>query len=133
MGIKMSKFITDLILKDITDNIIELVTPLIYQSDLLKCEIVVPAGFQSDEASVPRLPIIYALYGNKAHREGVLHDFLYRIDCLFTCSRKTKDLVFLEAMESRNKPYYIRYSMYAGVRLGGYLSYQKKMMADKLI
>jgi len=133
MEIKMSKFITDLILKDLTDNIIELVTPLIYQSDLLKCEIVVPVGFQSDEASVPRLPIIYTLYGNKAHREGVLHDFLYRKDCPFTCSRKTKDLIFLEAMESRGKPYYVRSPMYTGVRIGGWASYQKRMILDKLI
>jgi hypothetical protein len=76
---------------------------------------------------------MYSLYGNKAHREGVLHDFFYRIDCPFISPRKIKDLVFLEAMESRGKPYYIRYPMYTGVRLGGWASYQKRMVADKLI
>lgn len=128
----MSKFITDLVKKDITDSVVELVEPLVYQSDLLGCEICVPVGFQSDEASVPRLPIIYTLYGDKAHREGVLHDMLYRIDCPWNLSREPADLIFFEAMTSRGKPAYIRYAMYAGVRVGGWASFKKKKMLDRL-
>lgn len=128
----MSKFITALVTKDITDSIVELVEPLVYYSDLLNCEICAPVGFQSDGASVPRLPIIYTLYGNRAHMESVLHDMLYRVDCPWDVTRRIADLIFFEAMTSRGKPAYIRYAMYKGVRLGGWASYEKRKMLDKL-
>jgi len=41
-----------------------------------------PPGFQSDGASVPRLPLIYDAWGDKAHREAFGHDFGYRKDSI---------------------------------------------------
>lgn len=41
--------------------------------------ITVPAGFKTDFASVPRLPCVYLLMGNKAHKAAVLHDYLYSV------------------------------------------------------
>ena len=52
------------------DGICEPAAPLAYWSPLVG-RIQVPAGFQTDFASVPRLPIAYWLYGARAHREGV--------------------------------------------------------------
>ncbi|MFH2076618.1 MAG: DUF1353 domain-containing protein, partial [Pseudomonadota bacterium] len=67
----MSKFLTELdarLVKD--DRIWKLDSPLIYESDLLGL-IEVPEGFETDLASVPRVPFVYMLWGGKAHREGV--------------------------------------------------------------
>jgi len=129
----MSKFITSLLIDQITDEIFELASPLIYQSDILGgLKVEVPAGFQSDGASVPRLPIVYALYGNRAHHEAVLHDFFYRIDSVPEVSFKIANKLFLEAMEVRGKPFYIRWPMYFGVVAGGWTAYHKKLVGDKL-
>lgn len=38
----------------------------------------IPTGFQADGGSVPRLPVIYAMWGARAHRECHLHDYGYR-------------------------------------------------------
>jgi hypothetical protein len=39
-----------------------------------------PVGFESDGASVPRIPFIYDIWGDKIHREAFPHDFGYRKD-----------------------------------------------------
>jgi hypothetical protein len=55
-----------------------LLEPLIWIHDNLRREI--PVGFESDGASVPRLPLIYDAWGDKAHREAFGHDYDYRKD-----------------------------------------------------
>ncbi len=55
----------------------------------------VPAGFVTDLASVPRLPVVYWLTGGTADEAAVIHDFLYR-DA--TTTKAEADSVFLEAM-----------------------------------
>uniref|UniRef100_A0A6M3XY19 DUF1353 domain-containing protein n=2 Tax=viral metagenome TaxID=1070528 RepID=A0A6M3XY19_9ZZZZ len=115
-----------------TDNIFELVAPLVYESDLLKYTITVLVGFQSDGASVPRVPIAYMLFGDRAHHESVIHDYLYRIDAFPEVTRSRADDVFLEAMKCRGKGFFVRYAMWMGVRSGGWMAYHKKKVADKL-
>jgi hypothetical protein len=104
---------------------------LIYQSDIVG-RIEVPEGFETDFASVPRVPIFYWLFGDRAHREAALHDYLYRIDSIPCVEREDADEVFFEAMDLRQKPFYVRYPMWWGVRLGGGSSYHKKRVTDKL-
>lgn len=95
--------------------------------------ICVPSGFQTDLASVPRVPIVYTAWGDRAHREAVLHDYLYRIGCWPTVTREEADLIFREAMISRNQPWYIYQFMYWGVRMGGGSSYHKRRVHDSLL
>lgn len=57
----------------------------------------VPAGFMTDFASVPRLPLIYLAYGNKAHLPAIPHDFLYS-EGGTEADREYADLVFLHGM-----------------------------------
>lgn len=131
----MSQFITelDVYLKPERDDAIWVLDkPLVYYSSLLKSTLNVPVGFETDLASVPRLPFIYALWGGRAHREGILHDALYRSDFVPGVSRSIADDVFLEAMKTRGKPWHIRYPMWAGVRAGGWTAYHKKLVGDKL-
>ncbi len=48
---------------------------------LNSCKVaVLPYGMESDLASVPRLPIIYLMWGDRAHRPAFLHDGCYRTD-----------------------------------------------------
>ena len=128
----MAKFLTELDarLKD-NDRIWILGSPLIYESDILG-RIEVPAGFNTDFASVPRLPIVYMLYGDRAHRESVVHDYLYRIDAVPPATYDQANDVFLEAMECRGKSWFVRKMMYWGVCAGGFTSYHKKNVGDKL-
>lgn len=128
----MSEFLTELdarLLDD--DSVWVLDKPLIYDSDLLG-RIEVPAGFQTDFASVPRLPVIYDLFGDRAHREAVLHDYLYRRDSVPRASFEEANDVFLEAMEAQRKGWFVRHCMYWGVCMGGRSSYHKKKVRAKL-
>lgn len=85
----------------------------------------IPKGFQTDLASVPRVPVIYMLWGDTAHREAILHDYLYRADCPVKASRLGADYYFMSAMISRHQPWMIYYPMFIGVRLLGVWSYHK--------
>ena len=130
----MGKFLTklDVGLKENNDKIWIVQKPLIYYSFLLDTEIIVPPLFETDLASVPRIPFIYAMWGGKAHHEGVLHDYLFRIDSVPNVKFMMANRIFLEAMKSRNKPIYIRQPMFYGVCVGGYFSYHKKYVKDEL-
>ena len=129
----MAKFLSELSVELLNADSVWLVTrPLKYQSDILGY-IEVPMGFQTDFASVPKIPIAYELFGDRAHREAVIHDALYRSDFPGNVSFMTANRVFLEAMQIREKAFYIRYPMFWGTCLGGYFSYHKRKMNDKLI
>jgi hypothetical protein len=130
----MSKFLNELCfhLKEDSDKIHVLDKPLIYYSSSLDNYITIPAGFETDLASVPRLPIAYWFWGNKAHREAVLHDYLYRIDSVPVVTFSEANQLFFEAMECRNKSVCVRYPMYWGVCIGGHSSYHKRKVFDKL-
>ena len=128
----MAKFLTELDAKLIkNDRVWKLTSPLIYDSDLIG-RVVVPAGFETDLASVPRFPIVYMFWGGKAHREGVLHDYLWRVDSIPSVSYSQGNAVFFEAMECRGKPVYVRYPMWWGVVLGGWTAWHKKSVNDIL-
>lgn len=95
----------------------ELDNPLIFDSTRLGL-VVVPEGFVTDFASVPRLPVAYVFFGDTVHAPAVVHDYLYsqlcfeRVDC---------DAVFLEAMEDVGVSWWKRNLMWLGVRLMGWL------------
>jgi hypothetical protein len=104
--------------------------PLLDRSDILRSlnnpefpdgVLTIPAGFVTDFSSVPRVPIVYMLFGDRAHHESVPHDYLYQTHLV---SKSVADRVFLEAMQSRGKSAFIRNSMYLGVVLGGGSSYK---------
>ena len=128
----MAKFLTELNVRlKNNDRIWIIDSRLVYESDLVGT-VIVPEGFQTDFASVPRVPIAFTLFGNRAHRESVVHDALYRIDFPGNVSYNTANKVFLEAMKCRGKGYFVRYAMYAGVCVGGWPSFHKRKMMDKL-
>ena len=127
-----SKFLTELQVNccDTNENLWDLVVPLIYDSDLIG-RVTVEKGFFSDLASTRHIPLVSFIWGSRAHREGVLHDYLYRINSVPVVSFAMANAVFIEAMESRDKSFWVRYPMFWGVWLGGYFSYHKKMVEWK--
>ena len=101
------------------------VTPLVLTIGNKSYE--VPVGYQTDFASVPRIPFIYARYGGKANIPALWHDFIYD-GCLgneFT--RKQADDMFYELMVQFNDPcrWAQRYAMWLGVRLGGWRGWNR--------
>ena len=123
----MPKFLTELNCRDLDDNRWELLSDLVYETDVAMLyflptfKITVPKGFVTDFASVPRVPIVYSLFGDRAHREAVVHDYLYQTHLV---PKAMADKVFLEAMKARGKSPFVRYGMYWGVVLGGAGSYK---------
>ncbi|HSW19537.1 MAG TPA: DUF1353 domain-containing protein [Ramlibacter sp.] len=96
-------------------------TPLVYESDVARRTIVVPAGFVTDLASVPRLPFAYLLTGGIAHSAAVIHDWLYTVHAIGSqpIDRATADAIFREAARMCGASAFQAWLMYQGVRLGG--------------
>jgi hypothetical protein len=94
-----------------------------YQSDVAGVTIVVPEGFVTDFASVPRIPFVYDKLGDIAQRPAVIHDYLYSKGAL---SRDVADQVLLEAMELTEIPWLKRRLIYMGVRVGGGSHFMQK-------
>ena len=128
----MSKFLNELDCHLKNDKIWVLNNPLFYYSDILQKIICIPKGFETDLSSVPRVPFVYWFWGGRTHREGVLHDYLYRKDSVPIVRFSTANQVFCEAMRSRKKSIFVRIPMYLGVVIGGWPCYHKKNVFDKL-
>ncbi|AOZ08151.1 hypothetical protein BKK80_13310 [Cupriavidus malaysiensis] len=101
---------------DQDDGLWRLVEPLVYQSDMAGQTFEVPAGFETDLASVPRLPVVYLLAGGTSNEAAVVHDFLYTEHPV---PRAVADAVLREASAVTGVPVWRRWLMFWGVRLGG--------------
>ena len=117
----MSAFLTALRVEQISDDEWRLLRALVYQSDRLERVLIVPRGFVTDFASVPRLPFVFWLAGGKATKAAVVHDFLYRKSGV---TRADADAVFAEAMKATGQAAWRRGLMWAGLRLGGWVAYK---------
>jgi len=101
--------------------------PLVYeigQEGSGRC-VVVPRGFVTDFASIPR-PSQVLIPKDVGRRAAIVHDWLYATKGLkgfFT--RKRCDEIFLEAMEVLKVPWATRHAMYSAVRLGGWWVWRK--------
>jgi hypothetical protein len=96
----------------------------------------VPVGFQTDLASVPRVPVIFMLWGDRAHRPAVLHDYLYRKDSRPTVTKAMADAFFREAIlatETGFRGWFVAWGMWLGVVLGGWSSYHKLTVDHQLV
>lgn len=89
---------------------------LVYDSDVAGQTFTVPRGFQTDLASVPRLPLVYWLTGDTSSAAATVHDYLYSTRLT---TRKMADSVLKEASQATGVPGWRRWLMWAGVRIGG--------------
>ena len=93
-----------------------LLSPLVYYSEMLADLLVVPEGFITDYASVPRAPLTYWLFGGIGDEAVVVHDFLYETR---TVTRDLADLVYGEALEACGVARWRRAAMVLAVQLFG--------------
>ena len=86
--------------------------------------ILVPIGFVSDGASIPRIfwTIIGSPWTGKYAKAAVVHDFLYDRQ-LFT--RKKSDRIFIEGMKILGVGWFKRKIMWFSVRVGGWGPWRK--------
>lgn len=115
----MSAFLTELQMENATgqdDGRWRLTSPLVYQSDVANMTFTVPAGFITDLASVPRIPIAYLLTGGTSNEASVVHDFIYSTHPV---PRNIADDVLREASAVTGVPAWRRELMWAGVRVFG--------------
>ena len=83
---------------------------------------VVPVGFKTDLASIPR-PFRNAINVNgKSRRAAVLHDWLYSGKCV---ARVDADRLFLDAMAADGVGWVTRRAMYAAVRAAGWVYFRR--------
>ena len=120
----MAEFLTELDARAIDGRKWRLLAPLVYDSDILGL-ITVPAGFDTDLASIPRIarPLITGMGNDR--KPAVIHDHLYSIRHL---PRSEADAVFLEALECLRVPWIKRRAMWAAVRAGGWVVYAASSM-----
>jgi hypothetical protein len=88
----------------------------------------VPAGEETDFASIPRvfwrvLPPT-GVYGKAA----VIHDHLYKTGAR---PKHEADLIFLEAMDVLGTPSPVRHTMYWAVKMFGFAAWNKHRKRDK--
>ncbi len=117
----MSQFLDALNTTEISDSIFEISEhPFRYKSDLAARLFTVPVGFYTDFASVPRLGIVYAMLGDRAHQPAVVHDWLYYAAIT---TREEADDVLMEAMTVIALPWFQKYPIWWGVRIGGWAAW----------
>lgn len=97
--------------------------------------IIVPQGFRTDFASIPKLIRAFINPVGKIKPAALVHDYLYNLRGVYAdpangnirkYSRKESDGIFLQIMKAVNMPWLERHSAYRGVRLGGWAFWNKK-------
>lgn len=124
----MSRFLTPLKLTLLRGQfkqgrqLFQLDAPLRYWSDRLQARVEVPAGFITDMASVPKLPLAWLLAGGTANEAAVIHDWLYTTHGVDgrPVTRSQADAVFREAIPASHDTSAPAGLMWLAVRLGGW-------------
>lgn len=83
--------------------------------------ITVPAGFETDFESVPRIPVAFLLTAKFGERAAVLHDYMYKTGKL---PRAQADAIYRAALAADDVAWWRRWAMWAGVRVGGWKAYR---------
>lgn len=100
----------------------KLIAPLEYQADD-GTVYSVPIGFITDLASVPRIPLLFDIFGDRADLATTLHDWLYSIDPVTgrhpVADRETADKLLKEAALSQGCSIEVAEALFLGVRAGG--------------
>lgn len=109
-----------------------LAEPIVYEVGGLGSgePILIPAGFTTDFASIPRIAQII-IPKDVGRRAAVVHDFLYSTrGAYFRYNREQCDEIFLEAMGILSVPWLTRHIMFLAVRLFGWLPWRNATPPD---
>lgn len=119
----------------------ELLADLVYESAKYG-RIVVPKGFRTNFASVPRLPVIFLVAGDMAHEMATVHDWLYTVHTIADrpITRADADAIFLEALRAgttieapfdKKVPELLAKLMYRAVSLAGQSSWDAETLVPQ--
>lgn len=97
---------------------IELLEDLVYEG--LGKKIVVPKGFMSDLATIPRVFQLFIPKVGPYNAAAIVHDWGY---CVQFLTRKEVDCLFLDIMKNSKVGFFTRYSMYYFMRLLGSIAW----------
>ena len=90
----------------------------------------VPAGFVTDLDSVPRIPVVYAMYKGRIYAAALLHDWLYRNGY----PRNNADRLLVEVAELLDGVSQdVAEAIYTGVHLFGWAKYRTKQNEELVI
>lgn len=81
--------------------------------------IIVPKGFKSDYASVPKWPLVYERFGGRGKKPAYGHDFGYSLLYTGDKDRKWWDAYFHHGLLAIGINSADADAMYEGVRIGG--------------
>ncbi len=115
----MASFQGDLVVRLVNDNaqgLWELMQPLSFQSDVAERIITAPIGHRTDFCSVPRVPFVFDILGDRARKSGAIHDWLYTSH---EVSREMADLVLREMLQVDGIGRIEAEEFYLAVRIGG--------------
>jgi hypothetical protein len=105
-------------------------TPMIYETP--EGQFVVPAGYLTDHASVPRVfTNIVPPVQSEVAEASVLHDWLYNKDSE-DVPREFADLCLRELTIAKGGSTSLAYTAYTAVRLGGGSLYNKEYFKEKI-
>lgn len=126
--------------RELAEKTFELTKPL-YSNIMIDdewYECIIPEGFVTDFASVPRVPFAYMLFGGKYNRTGTLHDGLYgnwhqiklvhaalRYEVLVT--KELADKVLYRSLLDEGASSFTAYMMYQGVNVFGGQFYKRNV------
>ena len=82
----------------------------------------VPHGFRTDFDSIPRLPVVFAVFKERARTAALIHDYLYSIGY----DRYESDRIFLRMMVAEGVRLRFALPIFLGVRAFGWLFHGRK-------
>lgn len=115
MSAWLGKFIVEL-LEDKQDAIWSLAAYFGFNSDVAKIRIEPPIGTLSNFCSVPHVPVINELFGDKYRMSGFIHDYLYESKII---SREVADEVLREMLLLQGASHQEAMAFYLAVRKFG--------------
>ena len=120
-------FIGCLELRHLATDKWELISPFSYTTKTAET-IVVPPGFQTDGASIPRLfwRFIGSPFTGKYICAAIIHDYLCVLASERKYSRKRADEIFMEGMKESGVSWWKRKLMYRAVRTGAFFNRKKQ-------
>lgn len=125
-----ARFISSLRIQDDNGFPFTLLEDLVYVSEVPRKggptvvfgTIRVPTGFKTDLASIPQFLWNVLPPVGRYDRAAVLHDYLYQHN---GCTRAEADAVLYEAMYVLGVDRFTRWTIYAGIRIGGWKVWDK--------
>ncbi len=115
--------LTGLLLRDLKNGKFELAAEYVQRTE--KYIIVVPRGFITNYANIPRVLRVFILPYGKHSGASIIHDWLYSRECQMNITREEADDIFLEILEEENVAFITRMTMFQMVRKFGEKYYKK--------